>query len=188
MSKVSNKYRALSKHLSYLLRHHPEDEDLKIDKRGFADLEAVIDSLKNTKHSWASREDIEELIEKSGKKRFEIVDGKIRALYGHSIDVKVEEKAEPPVTLYHGTSPDSLDSILGEGLKPMGRQYVHLSISVEEAEEVGRRHHPKPVILEIDSLRAWEDGIDFYKRGDLYLSEHILTEYIDVKVDDLERR
>jgi len=181
MSSLSNKYKALSKNLSYLLRHHPEDGDLKIDKRGFADLEAVIDSLKNTKHSWASREEIEELIEKSDKKRFEIVGGKIRALYGHSIDVEIKKKEEPPDELYHGTSPDSLDSIFDEGLKPMGRQYVHLSISVEEAEEVGKRHHPDPVILEIDSLRAWEDGIDFYKRGDLFLSEDISPEYIHVR-------
>jgi len=184
MSDLSNKYIALSKHLSYLLRHHPEDGDLNLDERGFADLEAVIDSLRNTKHSWASREEIEELIEKSGKKRFEIVEGMIRALYGHSIDVEIKQKEKPPGRLYHGTSPDSLDSIFEEGLKPMGRQYVHLSISVEEAVEVGKRHHPDPVILEIDSLEAWEDGIDFYKRGDLYLSEYIPPEYIGAKLKD----
>ncbi|MBS3781260.1 MAG: RNA 2'-phosphotransferase [Candidatus Thermoplasmatota archaeon] len=178
MSDLSYKYRGLSKHLSYLLRHHPEDADLVLDKRGFTDLEAVIDSLKNTKHSWASREDIEYLIENSEKKRFEIKDDMIRALYGHSIEVDIEEREEPPDILYHGTSPDSLTSIFEEGLKPMGRQYVHLSISEQEAIEVGKRHHPEPVILEIDASSASEDGIAFYKRGDLYLSEHISPKYI----------
>jgi len=180
MSGLSNKYRALSKHLSYLLRHHPEDAELVLDEKGFVDLDAVFNSLENTKYSWASREDIEELIEHGEKKRFEIVDGKIRALYGHSIDVEIKQREKPPTELYHGTSPDSLNSILDEGLKPMGRQYVHLSISISEAIEVGKRHHSDPVILAIDSRRAWKDGIDFYKRGDVYLSERIPPEYINV--------
>ncbi|MEF8836050.1 MAG: RNA 2'-phosphotransferase [Candidatus Thermoplasmatota archaeon] len=180
MSDLSERYKGLSKHLSYLLRHHPEDGNLTIDDHGFVDLEAVLDSLNSTKHSWASREDIEYLIENSDKKRFEVVGGKVRALYGHSIDVKIEQKKEPPERLYHGTSPDSLSSIFDEGLKPMGRQYVHLSLSKVEGVEVGKRHHPEPVILEIDSLEAWEDGIDFYKRGDLYLSERIPPEYVRV--------
>ncbi len=181
MSELPKRYRDLSKHLSYLLRHHPEAAGLTIDDKGFADLEAVLESLKETKHSWASREDIDYLVKKSRKKRFETQEEKIRALYGHSIDVKIEQRDEPPDKLYHGTSPESLNSILDEGLKPMRRQYVHLSTSVEEAMEVGKRHHPDPVILEIDSLTAWKDGIDFYKRGDLYLSECIPFRYIRVR-------
>lgn len=180
MSELSEKYKRLSKHLSYLLRHHPEEENLTIDDKGFVSLKAVLKSLETTKHSWASKDDIEYLIENSSKKRFEIKGGKIRALYGHSIDVKIKEKQEPPTKLYHGTSPKSVDSILDEGLKPMGRQYVHLSISEQEALRVGKRHHPEPIILVIDSLQAWKDGIEFYKRGDLYLSEQIPPEYLNV--------
>ncbi|MFW6065157.1 MAG: RNA 2'-phosphotransferase, partial [Candidatus Natronoplasma sp.] len=171
----------LSKHLSYLLRHHPGSGDLVLDDRGFVSLKSVLNSLEDTKHSWASREDIEELIKKNEEKRFEIVGGKIRALYGHSIDVRIEKKDEPPAELYHGTSPGSLNSILDEGLRPMGRQYVHLSTSVEEAFEVGKRHHPDPILLEIEALEAWEEDIDFYKRGDIYLSERIPSRYISVQ-------
>lgn len=129
MSDLPAKYKKLSKHLSYILRHHPEEADLELDRMGFTDLNELLRSLKRTKHSWAGKSDIEFLIENSDKERFEIRSEKIRALYGHSVDVEISDPTEPPSILYHGTSPRSLDSILEEGLKPMNRQYVHLSKS-----------------------------------------------------------
>ncbi len=181
MADISSKYKNLSKYLSYVLRHHPEEADLSLDERGFTDLKDVLNALERTKHSWASKDDIRYLIKNSEKKRFELIDGKIRALYGHSIDVNIEKETKPPETLYHGTSPNSISSIFEESLKPMGRQYVHLSRTKEEARSVGKRHHPDPSILKIDSLEAWEDGVDFYERGDLYLSESIPPEYLEIE-------
>ncbi len=96
MSSSSPKYRRLSKYLSYILRHDPQEADLSIDKYGFADLNRVIEALNETKHYWAGKEDIEYLIENSDKTRFEIKGYKIRALYGHSIDVEIEEELQQP--------------------------------------------------------------------------------------------
>lgn len=178
---LTDRYTGLSKYLSYVLRHHPEEANLELDEEGFAELEDVLDALEHTEHSWATREAIETLIENSEKRRFEIRGERIRALYGHSIGVEIDQAEKPPKKLYHGTSPHSLSSIMEDGLKPMDRQYVHLSLSEEEAIEVGKRHHPEPKILEIDALSAWEDGIKFYKRGDLYLSESIPPKYLRSK-------
>ncbi|MFW6196251.1 MAG: RNA 2'-phosphotransferase [Thermoplasmatota archaeon] len=168
----------MSKHLSYILRHHPEEAGLELDELGFTDLNKLLDCLEGKKYSWADKEDIEYLIKKSEKDRFEIDSDKIRALYGHSIDVEIKDPAEPPSLLYHGTSPRSLYSILEEGLKPMNRQYVHLSKSKEEAYKVGKRHHKNPVILKIDAKSAWEDGIEFYKRPDVFLTKTVPPKYI----------
>ncbi len=179
MSGLPQKYAKLSKYLSYILRHEPEKAGLDLDREGFADIDAVLEALEDTEHLWSSIEDIEYLIDNSDKRRFEIKNGKIRALYGHSICVKIDKDEKPPVKLYHGTSPDSLPSILEDGLKPMGRQYVHLSISKKEALEVGKRHHPDPLILEVDSLAAWKNDIDFYDRGDVYLAKEIPPQYLD---------
>lgn len=63
------------------------------------------------------------MIENSDKKRHELVDGKIRAIYGHSIPKKiVKESTEPPVILYHGTASRFIKSIKDKGLLPKGRQ------------------------------------------------------------------
>lgn len=129
-------------------------------------------------------EDIQEVMAQSDKKRFEI-DGnnnQIRAFYGHSLEKKIKrEKKEPPAVLYHGTSPRSLDDIFKSGLKPMGRQNVHLSTTKETATKVGRRHHRNPIILRVDAKSAWDEGHAFYiGNEDIWLSDEIPARYLQV--------
>lgn len=177
-SNLPYEYEKLSKFLSFVLRHHPEQYDLELDEEGFVLLDDLLGRLKDTKHSWAKIEDIEELISEVERKRFEIRGNKIRALYGHSVKVKIEGSFCPKNLLYHGTSPEELPKILTDGLCPMGRQFVHLSKEKETAYAVGKRHHPEPVILEIDSEKASKSGIDFFDRGKVVLSERISPEFI----------
>lgn len=176
---MKRKYKKLSKYLSYLLRHHPEEANLELDKKGFTDLEDVLQAIKGTKHSWAGKEDIKRLQKMGDRKRFEIKDERIRALYGHSIEVEVEGKIEPKSDLYHGTSRDSVDPILKEGLKPMGRQFVHLSKTVDEAVKIGKRHDPEPVVLKVKASDAAEHNIEFYDRKDVVLAEYIPPKFIE---------
>jgi len=180
MSKITEKYKKLSKYLSYILRHHPEKADLELDRKGFTRLDSLLGSLDNTKYSWAGKSDIEYLIKNSNKERFEIKSNKIRALYGHSVEVNIKDSTEPPTLLYHGTSPNSLDSILEEGLKSMNRQYVHLSKSKDEAYKVGKRHHNNPIILEIEAKSAWKEGIEFFEKPDVVLAKNIPPKYISI--------
>ena len=108
-------------------------------------------------------ETLEKVVEQSDKKRFELTNGKIRALYGHSIPAKIKkEEIIPPEILYHGTSRKAVEAILIEGLKPMKRQYVHLSYNPDIAYDVGKRKDDQPVILQINARNAYEDGVVFY--------------------------
>jgi len=177
-SNLTYKYEKLSKFLSFVLRHHPDQYNIELDEEGFARLSDLMEALKKTRHSWAELGDIEKLVSEGGKKRFEIRGDEIRALYGHSVKVKIEDSFCPEGFLYHGTSPDLLSEILNGGLCPMGRQFVHLSRDKETAEAVGKRHHPEPVILEVNAVRACEDGIKFFDRGEVVLSEKIPPEFI----------
>lgn len=45
----------------------------------------------------------------------------------------------------------------------MRRQYVHLSETVEQAREVGRRKDSSPVILAVDTGTAVSHGVSFYR-------------------------
>ena len=121
-----------------------------------------------------------EIVEKSDKKRFEIVEDKIRALYGHTIPITVELEEDKKVKiLYHGTTPGAASRILIVGLKPMKRRSVHLSPAIEMAREVGLRRTQKPVVLEIDAEVARKDGIKFYKATDkVYLCKDVAPRYI----------
>ena len=78
--------------------------------------------------------DIEGIISSSDKKRFEIIHNKIRAVYGHSLNNKLEmRKSEPLDILYHGTARRFVNNIKSIGLTRKGRQYVHLSSDKDTA-------------------------------------------------------
>ncbi|AKA69307.1 RNA 2'-phosphotransferase [Clostridium scatologenes] len=74
-----------------------------------------------------------------------------------------------------------MNSIENSELLPKGRQYVHLSNDIETALQVGKRHDDKPVILEIDAKKAWDEGVKFYLGNDkVWLADNIPSK--DIKV------
>ncbi|ADB57428.1 RNA 2'-phosphotransferase [Archaeoglobus profundus] len=170
----------ISKFLSGLLRHYPHSFGLKVDEFGWVDLKEVLKILKE--RYGVGRKVVELIVKFDPKGRFEIKDGKIRARYGHSIDVKVDwsEAEEIPEKLYHGTSPKNLESILKEGLKPMRRKEVHLSATIEDAIEVGRRHHPQPVVLEIYTECLIKHGLSVRKKGSVYTTDYVPPQCLKV--------
>jgi putative RNA 2'-phosphotransferase len=178
-------YMKLSKEISYALRHAPWEYELELDEEGFVPIDQLLHSL-NSSNEYdrdITKEDLEYIILNSDKKRHEIKEDKIRALYGHSVPNKIEKvKALPPDVLYHGTAHRFVDSILKNGLLPMNRQYVHLSVDVDMATLVGKRRDDNPVILEIDAKKASEEGIIFYIGNDkVWLTDKMPAKYIKVK-------
>ena len=176
-----NKLENLSKEISYALRHAPWEYELEMDEEGWVPVEQLLDALhRNEKWVNIGEADLKEMIEKSEKKRHELVNGKIRAFYGHSIPMKIlKEEKMPPDVLYHGTARRFLESINENGLLPQSRQYVHLSQDIETAENVGRRHDDKPCILIIDAKKAWDDGVRFYLGNQkVWLADTIPSRYI----------
>ena len=156
----------LSKILSHALRHEPWLYELELDDEGWASLDAVLGALRVERAEWGdlSRADVEHMIESSSKRRHEIVGDRIRALYGHSVPGKLRrERGMPPAVLFHGTSPEAAKAIMPGGLKPMSRQYVHLSVDAAMALEVGRRKSKAPVLIEIDARGAHAAGVAFYE-------------------------
>ena len=174
-------YTELSKEVSYALRHNPQEYGLVLDDDGWVDIEDLLKALRKKK-KWNKVDviDLVKIIDESNKKRHEIIDNKIRALYGHSTNKTIiKEKIEPPEFLYHGTARRFLDSIKKNGLTPMKRQYVHLSEDKETAYEVGKRRDSKPVVLKVMAKDAWNNGVAFYLGNDtIWLSDLIPNNYI----------
>lgn len=166
----------ISRYMSYLLRHNPEN--LEMDRHGFVGLDGLLEKIRE--RFQVDKNFILEMVEKSDRKRFEIVEDKIRALYGHTIPVRLElEEDKVVMVLYHGTTPKAATKILKVGLKPIKRRWVHLSPTIEIAVRVGLRRTNKPVVLEIDAEAARKNGAKFYKATDaVYLCSYIQPEYI----------
>lgn len=155
----------LSKEISYALRHAPWEYELELDEQGFVPIAQLLHALNesNSYEKEITQADLEQIIKQSDKKRHEIVGDKIRALYGHTLpQIIKKEPGIPPTILYHGTTHKALSQILQSGLKPMQRQYVHLSVDIETATSVGKRRDSNPIILKINADAAQKAGIQFF--------------------------
>ena len=176
-------YQKLRKIVSYALRHAPWEYELELDGEGWVEIEQLLTALRyDTEWKEITENELSKMIEVSDKKRHEILDVKIRALYGHSVPQKIlKESSTPPSILYHGTKSYLVQQILSEGIQPMGRQYVHLSVDIDTAEIVGKRKDSDPVILQIQAEQAFNEGIKFYRGNNIvWLADHIPPKYIFV--------
>lgn len=176
-------YTKLSKEVSYALRHAPWEYELELDEQGWVEIDQLMQALHQSPE-WqeVGLDDLRKMIVKSEKKRHEINGNSIRALYGHSIPMKiVKEAAIPPKYLYHGTAHKFLPKIEAMGLSPMSRQYVHLSEDIETATLVGKRKDKQPIILVIDTENARAKGTTFYLGNEkVWLADSIPPEFIEV--------
>jgi putative RNA 2'-phosphotransferase len=175
----SSKRKKVSKFISGALRHFPNDVGLELDTAGWTSMGLLIDQTKQ-KYDWIDVQAIEAIVATDPKGRFEVDGERIRAAYGHSVDVELESGDSPvPRNLYHGTAPENVTDILSDGLRPMSRQHVHLTDSVDEARNVGERHAVDAVVLRIDAARMLSDGWDITKRGKfVYTTEKVPPVYI----------
>ncbi len=179
-------YTKLSKEISYVLRHAPWEYELELDEEGFVPVVQLIHALNESGEykETITKDDILHIIKISEKKRHELKDGKIRALYGHTVPSHIrKEPVVPPDILYHGTSHKAYEIIMDSGLKPMSRQYVHLSTDTDTAVRVGKRRDKKPVILTVDAKRAYADGVVFYSSGyeKVILADFVPAKYLSIK-------
>lgn len=175
-------YKNISRTISYILRHHPEEYNLELDEHGYVNIDLLLKAISNKNNHMRplTRDDLNHIIETADQERWEIKDNKIRAYCGHSLKQEIKhEEEEPPKYLYHGTGHSSINTILKEGLLPMQRQYVHLSEDKDLATIVGKRKDKHPVILIIDSKKAYQEGIKFYhEKNNIWLTKKIPNEYI----------
>jgi putative RNA 2'-phosphotransferase len=192
----------LSKLMSYLLRHRPDEAGLTLDENGLVPLTALLAAIRlRSGYAWVTAEDIREVVATSEKQRFRLVgvtgcrtlatrNGGVRqpvrecigAHYGHSQRVRPVAPGTPvvpPELLYHGTARRAVPAILAAGLQPRGRQFVHLSATPDSARRVGRRRDDRPALLVIHARSAHADGLLFYApTPDVYLVSHVPAAYI----------
>src|SRR2546428_12611069 len=112
-----------------------------MDANGWIDLHDFITalSLRNKRFRSLKPKHVLGLIQTDRKGRYEFRDGRIRATYGHSLDVDLDLPTENiPDVLFYPTSEEELSVLLGAGLRPSDREMVHLSGTFNPALEAGR--------------------------------------------------
>lgn len=170
----------ITRALAFMLRHQPEEFDLELDRFGWGDLEDVIYALQERIGSNIEEDDVVEAIEASDRQRYEIEDDKIRALYGHSFPIDPGEPTEPPDELYIGVGSRDAARAEDKGLRSGRRAFLHLARTEDEAREAGRRAAREYAIITVFAGEAYDEGIDFYDRGSLFLADEIPVEFLEV--------
>lgn len=180
MSKLTK----FSRFLSYLLRHRPDEINLTMDSQGWVSVNELITNLEKEQKYKVNLDILKEIVDTDDKQRYSFKDDfkYIRANQGHSIDLDINFKEyKPSGVLYHGTATRFVDDIFDSGLKPMTRQYVHLSKDIETAEKVGSRHG-NPIILVVDAVSMVSDGFKFYESDNgVVLIKEVPKKYISLQ-------
>src|SRR4051794_6972565 len=102
----------ISKFLSYVLRHRPDEIGLTLDANGWTPVSELIAKARDASVD-LSEDIIREVVRTSDKQRFALSeDGtRIRANQGHSVEVDLQlEPTQPPDFLFHGTATRFVDA------------------------------------------------------------------------------
>lgn len=85
-------YLKLSKIISLALRHTPEKYNIILDNSGWSDVNTLLTNIakNHSEYNGIAYVDLISAINSSDKKRHEINEQRIRALYGHTINTSIE--------------------------------------------------------------------------------------------------
>ncbi len=170
----------ISKFLSFVLRHKPEEIGIHLDQNGWVDVSDLIEKANNHGVKF-DREILDRVVATNAKKRFAFnaTLDKIRASQGHSVEIHLGYTTQmPPEILYHGTGERSVPSILENGLEKRQRQHVHLSIDFETARKVGQRHG-KPFVFKVLAAQMHNDNFQFFLSDNgVWLTEYVPAKYL----------
>ncbi|MGP8321865.1 MAG: RNA 2'-phosphotransferase [Methanosarcinaceae archaeon] len=175
----------LGRFISGALRHFPDDVGLEMDQQGWVDLDLLCDIMKS-RYRWGTGERLFALIESDIKRRYEVEDSRIRARYGHSIDIDLDYPENKLTYLYYGVSLEEVDMLLENGITPLRQRYVHLSTSYQKANEAASIHTDNPVVIEIYAEDAQQDGLFFMTvNDDIVLTDDVPPEYLRIVENDM---
>lgn len=176
--RLAERSRYLAKHL----RHRPEQLGIALQPGGWVEVDELLAACRRASFA-LTRAELIEVVEHNDKHRFgfDASGNRIRANQGHSVEVDLRlSPATPPEVLYHGTGATTLEAILTEGLRPMGRRHVHLSTDSQTALAVGARHG-EPVVLGVAAGRMHaEGGVFTCSDNGVWLTDHVPTRHLEV--------
>ncbi len=176
----------ISKNLSYVLRHRPDEIGIILDENGYIAVDELIVQYNAHMKPTLTLAMLKQVVANNDKQRFAFSeDGLyIRASQGHSVQVELGyQSQQPPEVLYHGTAAANLASIRKTGLAKRSRHHVHLSPDTATATNVGTRHG-RPVVLTIKALEMHQDGMQFFLSDNgVWLIDEIPVQYIQFPND-----
>jgi putative RNA 2'-phosphotransferase len=167
----------LGRILTGILRHFPDRYGLQMEPQGWVSLPQIVRAIsqRHPQYHWLRPQHLMAIAETDAKGRYEVREDKIRATYGHTLEVELDLPTENiPDHLYYPVTEEEASIVLEVGLRPSDRRKVHLSKTEQDARAAGAVRTPEPIILEVDTARAREGGIVIQQAGKtVYLVDQV---------------
>jgi putative RNA 2'-phosphotransferase len=167
----------LGRILTGILRHFPDRYGLAVEPHGWIELGAIARAIaqRHPVYRWLRPQHLVAIAETDAKGRYEVRDDRIRATYGHTLEVELDlPTGDIPDQLYYPVTPDEAAIVLEVGLRPSDRRKVHLSKTAPDAFAAGKVRTPEPIVLEVDARQAQAEGIVIMRAGKtVYLADRI---------------
>ena len=178
----------LGRVMTGILRHFPDRYQLTTDPHGWVGVPDMVRAIarKHPAYHWLRPLHLVAIAETDAKGRYEVRDDRVRATYGHTLEIELDLPTENiPDRLYFPVTAEETAIVLEVGLKPSDRRKVHLSKTAAAARAAGKVRTPEPTILEIDARRAREAGIVIMQAGKtVYLVDQVPAEMLRKSGDD----
>lgn len=168
---------SLSRIIAGALRHFPDKLQLGMDGHGWVEISQLIRAIGigRSGFNWLRLHHIQALVATDPRRRYQIDGGMIRAKYGHSIDVNLDDLPVADADeFFYPVTEEEADIVLENGIHPIDRKKVHLSTTIEKAVEAGSVRSDHPLILRVDGAKAREEGVEIYQAtNDVCVTEEI---------------
>lgn len=163
--------------MAFLLRHRPDVGGLQPDEAGWVDLIELCKALGKLLRADVTDDAIRAVVGSSRIQRFEIEEGRIRALRRDDERRDEARRVHPPDILYHATTDDQIGRMrAARQLSAGAERQVYLSSDEAQAWRVAHRlTGGRPHVLYVDAARARRHGVRFFRnrRNGLYMATPI---------------
>ncbi len=185
-----NEIEGVGRILAGMLRHFPENYGVRLDDHGWIKIYNIIPVIRAQKRNfwWLTPFHVEALVVTDPKGRYQInKDKEIRASYGHTIPVKMDDLPTDgvPGDLYYQTTDEELEFIRETGISPSDKSWIHLSLTARQAYVSGLFHIDSPAVVEIDVMGLIDSGRPVYRAtDDVFLVNEIPPEFVKDKIEE----
>ena len=182
MPRLPRQLEALSRMLTYMLCHRPDEFGLVLSEDGFVPVKHLHQALMaEPGWSFVRRHHLEEVAALIQPPRFEVAEERIRGLSPPPARLRRPPGEEPPALLYLAISPKAHERVWEQGLMPTGDQELLLAVTPEMARKLGQRRTPVPVLITILAQAAAKAGVPFQGYGQcLFLAPALPREFLQL--------
>jgi putative RNA 2'-phosphotransferase len=171
--KTQIKVKDLSRFMLYILGHRPDEFGLVPDGKGFLSVKELLWAIhEESGWGYVRQSHLREVLLGEDRSLFETRGECIRASVRQWRQTLDEPVSDAPKILFVGVRRRAHPRAMEKGLSSPGG-YLAFSPQREMALRIARRRDQKPVILEVMTVPAREQGVAFHSFGELFLADHI---------------